>query len=161
MSVVGAPQVVFVAGLSGSGKSTAMAALEDLAFYCVDNLPAQLIEQFLHLCKQGEPPIEKIALAVDTREPQFLKAVPAVVERLRQTAAQVEVVFLDCAQDVLEKRYRETRRVHPHAPEGTVARPMDPSSSITSTSTVGLPRLSRISRPRMSTMAVMGVSLEV
>jgi len=53
--------IVFVSGLSGSGKSTAMAALEDLSFYCVDNLPVQLIEQFLHLCIQATPPIEKIS----------------------------------------------------------------------------------------------------
>ena len=115
------PQVVFVAGLSGSGKTTAMAALEDLSFYCVDNLPAQLVEQFLHLCKQGDPPITKVALAVDTREAQFLAALPAAVERLRETGIGVDVVYLDCAQEVLEKRYRETRRVHPHAPGGTVA----------------------------------------
>ncbi|MBW2271130.1 MAG: RNase adapter RapZ [Deltaproteobacteria bacterium] len=115
------PQVVFLAGLSGSGKTTAMAALEDLSFYCVDNLPAQLVEQFLHLCKQGDPPITKVALAVDTREAQFLTEVPAAVKRLRQTGIDVVVIYLDCAQEVLEKRYQETRRVHPHAPAGTVA----------------------------------------
>ncbi|MEE2677891.1 MAG: RNase adapter RapZ [Myxococcota bacterium] len=115
------PQVVFVGGLSGSGKTTAMAALEDLSFYCVDNLPAQLIEQFLHLCEQSTPPIEKIALAVETRAPQFLAEVPAVVERLRSGGVDVQVVFLECANEVLETRYRETRRVHPQAPDGTVS----------------------------------------
>ena len=55
-------QIVFISGLSGSGKSTAMAALEDLGFYCVDNLPAQLVVQFLDLCAKAKPPIEKIAL---------------------------------------------------------------------------------------------------
>lgn len=115
------PQIVFVAGLSGSGKTTVMAALEDLSFYCVDNLPAQLIEQFLQLCKQGDPPIEKVALAVDTREEQFLNAVPAAVSRLRAAGGGVQVLYLDCAQAVLETRYRETRRVHPLAPDGTVA----------------------------------------
>jgi len=114
------PQFVFVAGLSGSGKTTAMAALEDLSFYCVDNLPAQLIDQFLHLCKQATPPIERIALAVDSREPQFLAEVPAVVQRLRDIGVSITVIFLDCANDVLVKRYRETRRIHPLAPEGTV-----------------------------------------
>jgi UPF0042 nucleotide-binding protein len=114
------PQFVFVAGLSGSGKTTAMAALEDLSFYCVDNLPAQLIDQFLRLCKQATPPIERIALAVDSREPQFLAEVPAVVQRLRDIGVSITVIFLDCANDVLVKRYRETRRIHPLAPEGTV-----------------------------------------
>ena len=119
------PQFVFVAGLSGSGKTTAMAALEDLSFYCVDNLPAQLIDQFLHLCKQATPPIERIALAVDTREAQFLAEVPAVVQRLRDIGVAISVIFLDCANDVLVKRYRETRRVHPLAPEGTVEEGID------------------------------------
>jgi len=117
----GAPQVVFVGGLSGSGKTTAMAALEDLSFYCVDNLPAQLIEQFLHLCEQSTPPIEKIALAVETRAPQFLAEVPTVVERLRASGVDVQVVFLECANETLETRYRETRRVHPQAPDGPVS----------------------------------------
>jgi len=124
------PQFVFVAGLSGSGKTTAMAALEDLSFYCVDNLPAQLIDQFLHLCKQATPPIERIALAVDTREAQFLAEVPAVVQRLRDIGVSITVIFLDCANDVLGKRYRETRRVHPHAPEGTVEEGVEAERSL-------------------------------
>jgi len=112
--------VVFVSGLSGSGKSTAMAALEDLSFYCVDNLPAQLVEQFLALCAKATPPIEKIALAMDARKKPFLDRVPEVVELLREEGTRVEVVFLDCADEVLEKRYQETRRVHPLAPTGSV-----------------------------------------
>jgi UPF0042 nucleotide-binding protein len=114
------PRIVFLAGLSGSGKSTAMAALEDLGFYCVDNLPVQLIDQFLALCAKSEPPIEKIALAIDTREPRFLAGVPAVIEQLRERGAEVSVLFLDCANDALVSRYRETRRVHPQSPTGTV-----------------------------------------
>jgi UPF0042 nucleotide-binding protein len=114
------PQVVFVAGLSGSGKTTAMAALEDLSFYCVDNLPAQLIDQFLHLCHQATPPIETVALAVDAREAQFLAEVPAVLKGLRASGVRVQLIYLDCSNEELVKRYRETRRVHPHAPAGTV-----------------------------------------
>jgi UPF0042 nucleotide-binding protein len=114
------PRIVFVGGLSGSGKSTVMAALEDLSFYGVDNLPAQLIDQFLDLCGKATPPIDKIALALDAREAAFLKEVPAVVEQLRGIGKDVEVVFLECADEVLVNRYRETRRVHPHAPEGSV-----------------------------------------
>ena len=71
--------VVFVGGLSGSGKTTAMAALEDLSFYCVDNLPAQLVLQFLDLCAKASPAIEKIALAVDAREEPFLRSFPGVI----------------------------------------------------------------------------------
>ncbi len=114
------PRIVFLSGLSGSGKSTAMAALEDLAFYCVDNLPVPLIDQFLDLCAKSEPPIEKLALAIDTKEPKFLAAVPAVIEQLRERGGEVAVLFLDCSNDALVNRYRETRRVHPQAPTGTV-----------------------------------------
>jgi len=120
MSETDQTQLVFVAGLSGSGKSTVMAALEDLSFYCLDNLPAQLVPQFLQLCQKATPAIDKIAIAVDTREERFLHSFPNVVERIRAEGAQVEVIFIDCANETLEVRYRETRRVHPLAPEGSV-----------------------------------------
>lgn len=113
-------KIVFVAGLSGSGKTTAMAALEDLSFYCVDNLPVQLVPQFLDLCREASSSIETIALALDAREKDFLASFPEVVAQLRDAGANVEVLFLDCADDVLERRYRETRRVHPLSPTGSV-----------------------------------------
>jgi UPF0042 nucleotide-binding protein len=113
-------QIVFVSGLSGSGKTTAMAAIEDLSFYCVDNLPAQLIEQFLDLCAKSTPPIRKIALAIDAREAEFLRDVPAVVENLRARGAEAQLIFLECSNDKLMNRYRETRRVHPLSPGGSV-----------------------------------------
>jgi UPF0042 nucleotide-binding protein len=97
-----------------------MGALEDLGFYGVDNIPPQLIEQFVDLCAKANPPILDIALALDARESAFLKGFPGVVEAIRSTGARVEVLFLDCADEVLVNRYRETRRVHPLAPAGTV-----------------------------------------
>src|SRR5262245_27803496 len=75
------PRIVLVSGLSGSGKSTAMSALEDLAYYCVDNLPVQLIDRFLGLCRKTTPPIEKIALPSDARE------APSLGDRRRGFAA--------------------------------------------------------------------------
>jgi RNase adapter protein RapZ len=113
-------RVVFVSGLSGSGKSTAMAALEDLGFYCADNLPAPLVEQFLDLCAKATPPIEKIALALDAREAPFLMAMPAAIARVREAGHAVELLFLDSTDDALVRRYRETRRVHPLSPDGSV-----------------------------------------
>ncbi len=112
--------LVFVSGLSGSGKSTAMGALEDLGFYGVDNLPPQLVPQFLDLCAKASPPIRKVVLSIDARESPFLAEFPRLVSDLRSAGAQVEVLFLECASEVLINRYRETRRVHPLAPEGTV-----------------------------------------
>jgi len=114
------PRIVFVSGLSGSGKTTAMAALEDQDFYCVDNLPAQLIAQFLNLCANAVPPIEQIALAIDAREVRFLREIPRVVEGLRKSYPRVEVIFLEASNDVVVNRYRETRRVHPLAEDGSV-----------------------------------------
>lgn len=112
--------IVFVAGLSGSGKTTAMAALEDLGFYCVDNLPPMLIRQFLDLCAQSTPPVERVALAIDTREPSFLEGVPEVIRALRADGLSLELVFLDSDNETLVNRYRETRRVHPLSPGGNV-----------------------------------------
>jgi UPF0042 nucleotide-binding protein len=116
------PRVIFVSGLSGSGKTTAMAALEDQGFYCVDNLPAPLVEQFLDLCDKVTPRIAKIALALDARETQFLSGLPAVIDRLRAAGRSVQLLFLECAIQELEVRYRETRRVHPLSPDGSVER---------------------------------------
>ena len=113
-------RIVFVSGLSGSGKTTAMAALEDLSFYCVDNLPIQLVPQFLELCSTTSTEIDRVALALDAREQRFLERFPETVEELRRAGAAVEVLFLDCSNEVLERRYRETRRVHPLAPNGSV-----------------------------------------
>ncbi|MGH7289175.1 MAG: RNase adapter RapZ [Myxococcota bacterium] len=113
-------QVVFVSGFSGSGKTTVMATLEDLGFYCVDNLPAQLTRQFVDLCVAARPPIRRVALAIDARESDFLRGIPFAIEDLRTRGLAVRVLFLDCATDVLVSRYRETRRVHPLSPGGSV-----------------------------------------
>lgn len=113
-------QIVLISGLSGSGKSTAMAALEDRSFYCVDNLPPQLLGRFLDLCAVATPPIRRIGLAIDAREGAFLRDLPGAIRELRARGARVELIFLDCANQVLEHRYRETRRVHPLSPDRPV-----------------------------------------
>ena len=113
-------RVVFVAGLSGSGRSTAMDALDDAGFYSVDNLPPPLVEQFLDLCAKSDPPRRQIALAIETREASFLAGIPRVVEQLRSEGARVQLLFLECANESLVNRYRETRRVHPLSPQGSV-----------------------------------------
>jgi len=88
----------------------------------VDNRPPMLIKQFLDLCAQSTPPVDRVALAIDTREPVFLKGVPAVIQELRAEASDPgpELVFLDSDNETLVDRYRETRRVHPLSPGGSV-----------------------------------------
>jgi len=110
--------VVIVTGLSGSGKSTAIRVLEDLGFYCIDNLPVVLTPRFIDLCENSEEEISRVALGIDLRERAFLADYPAVIDEIRRAGHHVEIIYLDAADDVLVRRFSETRRPHPLA-EGT------------------------------------------
>ncbi len=114
----GGPQVVILTGVSGSGKSTALRALEDVGFYCVDNLPIVFLEKLLELSGHTAGEVSRIALGVDAREGRFLAEAPRIIQELRQKGAEVEVLFLDASDDSLVRRYSETRRRHPLAGEG-------------------------------------------
>ncbi len=113
-------RVALVSGLSGSGKSTAIHALEDLGFYCIDNLPAELIPRFIELCERSEE-MSQAALGIDSRGGQFLDALPRALEEVRGLGHPVEVIFLDADDAALMRRFSETRRPHPLAGEGDVA----------------------------------------
>ena len=121
------PRVVILTGVSGSGKSTALRALEDAGFYCVDNLPIVFLEKLLELSAHTAGEVTRIALVVDAREGRFLAEAPRVIEEVRRTGTRVEVVFLDASDEALLRRYSETRRRHPLAvgagtvPEGITA----------------------------------------
>jgi UPF0042 nucleotide-binding protein len=105
-------RIVIVTGVSGAGKSTALRALEDAGFYCVDNLPLPLLPKFVELLSQtGEA--EMAALVVDAREGDFLTGYHEAFASLRQQGHQLEVLFLDASDDVLVRRFSETRRRHP------------------------------------------------
>jgi RNase adapter protein RapZ len=107
-------RIVVVTGVSGAGKSTALRALEDLGFYCVDNLPSPLIGKFAELAASSE--VNKAALVIDTRERDFLLGAAAALRALKTSGqATVEVLFLDAPDDVLRRRFSETRRRHPLA----------------------------------------------
>ncbi len=106
---------IIVTGLSGSGKSEAMKSLEDIGFYCVDNLPPTLITKFAELCYQGSSDIDKVALGIDIRGREFFKTLNESLYQLEKENYKYEVLFLDCADDVLVKRYKMTRRNHPLA----------------------------------------------
>lgn len=114
---------IIVTGLSGSGKSEAMRALEDMGFYCVDNLPPTLIPKFAELCYQSNSTIDKVALGIDVRGRKFFEALHESLNTLRRDKYPFEILYLDCADDILLKRYKMTRRNHPLAinrqiPEG-------------------------------------------
>ena len=105
-------QFVIVTGLSGSGKSCAMNVLEDIGFYCIDNLPPQLISKFVEICRDGN--MSKVALAVDIRSGEmFSKEVIRSIEEMKEEHFDVKVLYLESSNDVIIKRYKETRRKHP------------------------------------------------
>ena len=113
------PRVVIVTGLSGSGKSTAIHVLEDLGFYCIDNMPVVLVPKFLELSDGLGEGISRIAFGIDLRERAFFRELPAVIDQARRQGRRVEVLFLDAADDVLVRRFSETRRPHPLAEGGS------------------------------------------
>jgi len=106
---------VVVTGLSGSGKSVALNTLEDLGFYCIDNLPSFLLESFADaLIADRAPRFQETAVGIDARNPaEDLRGVPPVVQRLRAAGIAAEIVFLEADDDVLVQRFSETRRRHP------------------------------------------------
>jgi RNase adapter protein RapZ len=111
---------VVVTGLSGSGKSTALKVLEDLGFYCIDNLPVGLVPRFLELWQSSQEDIGRVALGIDVRERRFLHDVPGMLDELRAAEVQLEVIYLEASDDVLVRRFSETRRPHPAAEGGAV-----------------------------------------
>ena len=107
-------QLLIVTGMSGSGKSSVMDVMEDIGFYCIDNIPPKLITQFVDLCRQSETDINKIAVAVDIRTgDMFAEIYRSWLELKRQPDVDVKVLFIEANHDVLLKRYKETRRKHP------------------------------------------------
>jgi UPF0042 nucleotide-binding protein len=109
------PYLVIISGISGSGKSTSVRQFEDMGFFCVDNLPIELIPKFLELCSQQGNNIDKVALVVDIREKEFLKGYRKVLSEIGTRGFQYQVLFLDASDDVLIRRFSETRRKHPLA----------------------------------------------
>ena len=111
--------IIVVTGLSGSGKSIVIRALEDNGFFCIDNLPVVLIPKFIELCQGYREGIKRIALGIDLREGLFLESWPEVLAELRAAGHRVEVLFIDADDNVLLRRFSETRRPHPLAGEGS------------------------------------------
>jgi len=110
---------IVVTGMSGAGKSAASRCLEDLGYFCIDNLPVTLIPKVAELCAQSEKRIDRVALVVDAREGRFLDGLFNILVDLRRDGNLVRVVFLDASDEVLVRRFSESRRPHPLAPMGS------------------------------------------
>lgn len=113
-------RLLIVTGLSGAGKSQAVRSLEDLGYYCVDNLPPALVVKFAELLSQSEGKIEKAALVMDMRGREFFNSLEGVLKDLKEKGYPFEILFLEASNEVLVRRFKETRRRHPLSPVGRV-----------------------------------------
>ncbi len=113
-------RIAVITGLSGAGKSTAVRALEDEGFFCIDNLPVPFLQTLVELLTRGGGDISRVALVVDAREGRFLEQAPEVFAEARRAGASIETIFLDASDETLLRRFSETRRRHPLAPDRPV-----------------------------------------
>ncbi|MCR4815069.1 MAG: RNase adapter RapZ [Lachnospiraceae bacterium] len=111
---------VIVTGMSGAGKLTAQKMLEDLGYYCVDNLPIPLISKFVELILEPNREITKVVLGIDVRADQSFDEVQSALDELKKKNFPYEILFMDSSDETLQKRYKESRRMHPLSPDGRV-----------------------------------------
>ncbi len=105
--------LLIVTGLSGAGKSVAVNALEDIGFFCIDNIPSNLLAKLMDFSEQSENPLEKLAIVLDIRGVRSQEAIKTTLEQLKERNIEYKILFLDAQNHVLERRYKETRRRHP------------------------------------------------
>lgn len=113
-------EVVIITGLSGAGKSQGVICLEDLGYYCIDNMPPALIKEFLKLAINENTPVEKVAFVVDIRGGDFFSDLKESLEALRHGGIDLKIIFLEATDEVLMRRFKETRRLHPLSKSGSV-----------------------------------------
>ena len=106
-------ELLVITGLSGAGKSQAVRVIEDMGYYCIDNIPPALIGRFFEVCAQTDGKLRKVAVVADARSGDFFYKPLEEVEGIKATGVDVKILFLDCADEVLVRRYKETRRRHP------------------------------------------------
>ena len=113
-------RLVIVTGMSGAGKTSALKMLEDMGFYCVDNLPIPLVEKFAELTLSNQGGIKDAALGIDIRSGDELSALNRIFDEWSRSRVPYEILFLDAGSETLIKRYKESRRIHPLAGEGRI-----------------------------------------
>jgi len=113
-------QIIVITGLSGSGKTTAVKALEDEGYYCIDNLPVRLFKRFIELIEKSGEPYKGIVLVADIRGRDFLKGHKAVFQHIRTAGHKIEIFFFDASDETLIRRFSETRRRHPADEHATI-----------------------------------------
>lgn len=109
---------VVITGMSGAGKSLAMRCLEDIGYYCVDNMPPMLLGKFAELCYDTDNKIDKVAMVIDTRGGEMFADAAVCIDSLEKSGSKCEILFLDADDGILVKRYKESRRKHPLSAEG-------------------------------------------
>lgn len=109
---------VIVTGMSGSGKATALKSLEDSGFFCVDNLPIQLIKRFAEIAYDAQIQVDDVAISVDIRSGRALSQLNSCLAEIKEAGWGYEILFIDCSNETLVKRYKETRRTHPLSVKG-------------------------------------------
>ena len=113
-------EILIVTGLSGAGKSQAIHFIEDMDYYCIDNMPPALIRDFVNLAAQDKMSIQKAAFVVDIRGGEFFGDLKTVLDEMRDNGTEYKLLFLEATDDVLIRRYKETRRQHPLSKTGSV-----------------------------------------
>jgi len=113
-------RIVIITGMSGSGKRTGMKMLEDIGFYCIDNLPAKLVDKFVELLAQPGNEYSKVALGIDIRTAGSMKNFSQVIKSLKAGGHETDILFLDASDKAIIRRYKESRRLHPLSGDGTI-----------------------------------------
>ncbi|NLL02579.1 MAG: RNase adaptor protein RapZ, partial [Mollicutes bacterium] len=114
-------RLVIITGMSGAGKTQVVRAMEDLGYFCVDNLPPALIPKFAELCEQTGGRVSKIALVVDIRGREFFDTLIQMLEGMESRGDMFEMLFLEASDETLIRRYKESRRRHPMSPHGRIS----------------------------------------